>query len=80
MFTDSEPEGTTDMNDQADRWDSDVENDEEDEDIAPSSRRKGGAESHRNDIDEDMDQAAEDEGLFGSDDEGDRDEAGEEPS
>ncbi|KAI9862495.1 MAG: hypothetical protein M1813_004346 [Trichoglossum hirsutum] len=79
MFSDSEAEARAAMNSQAELVGSDVESDVEDEDIAPNSRRKGGAESHRNDDDDDMDQTAEDEGLFGSDDDGDRDEAGETP-
>jgi hypothetical protein len=79
MFSDSEAEDRVDMNAQTDQGDSDMENDGEDEDIAPSSRRKLGVESHKNDDDEDMDEA-EDEGLFGSDEEGDHNEAGGAPS
>jgi hypothetical protein len=74
MFSDSD---TGARNAPSDQVDSDAEIDE-DEDIAPSSRRKGGAEAHENGKDEEMDEVAEDdEGLFGSDDGGDHDEAGE---
>jgi len=67
MFSDSE---TGARNAPSDQVDSDVEIDE-DEEIAPSSR-------HENGRDEEMDEVAEDdEGLFGSDDGGDHDEAGE---
>jgi hypothetical protein len=79
MFSDSDAEDRADMNAQTDRGESDMENDGEDEDIAPSSRRKIGVGSHKNDDGEDMDDA-EDEGLFGSDDEGDHGEAGGAPS
>ena len=75
MFSDSEAEA---RNAPSDRGDSDADTDGEDEDIAPSSRRKGGAETYESDKDEEMDEAAEeDEGLFGSDDGGDHDGAGE---
>ncbi|KAI9767190.1 MAG: hypothetical protein M1840_005789 [Geoglossum simile] len=74
MFSDSEAGA---RNAPSDQVDSDAEIDE-DEDITHSSRRKGGAGAHQNGKDEDMDEVAEDdEGLFGSDDGGDRDEAGE---
>ncbi|KAH0551450.1 hypothetical protein GP486_007335 [Trichoglossum hirsutum] len=79
MFSDSEAEARAGVISQAELMGSDVESDGEDEDIAPSSRRKGGAGSRGNIDGDDVDQAAEDEGLFGSDDDGDRDDAGETP-
>ncbi|KAI9782904.1 MAG: hypothetical protein M1839_004379 [Geoglossum umbratile] len=72
MFSDSDAEVRNAPSDQ----DSDAEIDE-DEDIVPSSRRKGGAEAYGNGEGEEMDEAVEeDEGLFGSDDGGGHDGAG----